>query len=180
MNWLSLAVAGGLLAFRLVEVQDQPRPPEGRPGEPRPEGRRPDQPRPPEGRPGEPRHEDKEMAERQERARQQVNRIQEEMENHAKALRELGEKLMRANREMAEAGGAPWQWRSRGAAFQGGPGMPGAGFGFPSRINPPGEQPGANPGGSGLNPDAARRFEQLERRLDEVMKRLEQMSRDKR
>jgi predicted transcriptional regulator len=58
--------------------------------------------------------------------------------------------------------------------------MPGAGFGFPSRINPPGEQPVPNPGGSGLNPDAARRFEQLERRLDEVMKRLEQMSRDKR
>ena len=121
-----------------------------------------------------------------------MNRINEEMQNHANAIRELSEKLMRANKELVEAGGQPQPGGPRMMMFQGqgGPGI----FSFEKRFEfggpaggpggPRGPMGQAGPGGPGTGPgagpDASRRLENLERRLDEVMKRLEQMNRDKR
>jgi hypothetical protein len=116
-----------------------------------------------------------------------VNRINEEMQNHANAIRELSEKLMRANKELVEAGGQPQPGGPRMMMFQGqgGPGV----FSFEKRFEfggqggprgPMGQPGGPGAGAPGAGPDAARRLENLERRLDEVMKRLEQMNRGNR
>jgi predicted transcriptional regulator len=154
-------------------------PPRGgeRPPEGRTEGaRHGDGERRPEGGP-----ESRERAEQREQLQKHVNNIHEELRNHANAIGELHKNLMEANRRLVELGGKPQPgfMGTNGAMVFGSFSMGTPNGGRPS--GPMGGPPMGGPGmGQGGNPDTMRRLEQMERRMDEIMKRLEKMSRDSR
>jgi hypothetical protein len=88
---------------------------------------------------------------------------------------------MEANRRLVELGGKPQPgfMGTNGAMVFGSFSM-----GTPNGARPSGPMGGPPMGGPGMGqggiPDTMRRLDQMERRMDEIMKRLEKMSRDSR